>query len=280
MNEDRVPLKEPLGTGARVQSALRQGGVHLLTVRIVRRAVCAVERFITTARIGLERWAFVVASRIRGIPSVRVIGDSHTQLLKGVFPFVVEHIGPATAHNLISPSSSTKSWENLERALRKADPSRDVVLLVFGEIDCRIHVFLQHVRSRRERTTETIVRDTIDRYGQAIERIESLGYRVTVQSVVGAAHQDNIYDYPHYADLRTRGRIASEFNSVLKQWCLEHGIDYLDVFSAVADNDGILLASMTTDGTHLDERALPLYRDWFQAVMCGPSSVSSTRILR
>ena len=215
---------------------------------------------------------FVAESHARRIPSVRVIGDSHAQVVQGLFPFVVAHIGPATAFNLVSESSSTRSWAGIEAALSRTDPDRDIVLLMFGEIDCRIHVYLQHIKSGGQRTFQDIAMATVSRYGEAIERIEALGYRVVVQSVVGAARQDNIYNYDYYADLRTRGVIVQDFNSALGEWCRSHETEYLDVFDRVADANGIILPEFTTDGTHLDARAHSIYVEWFDKVSEGSAS--------
>lgn len=214
----------------------------------------------------IREWSVISTCRLLRRPVIYVVGDSHTQLLHGVWPFIVRHIGPATAFNLMSPFSSTDSWAKVEHALSPVNAKRDIALLVFGEIDCRIHAYRQYVRSAGSRTMEEIVTTTIERYGEAIRRLRKKGYSIVVQNVVGAAHQDNIYGYSEYADIVTRGHIARLFNRQLAAWCAINGISCLDVHSKVTDKDGVLVQSMTMDGTHLDQRALPVYRQLLQGL--------------
>ena len=207
----------------------------------------------------------VTRSRLLHVPVVHAIGDSQTGVLHGTWPFVVHHIGPVTAYNLASPHSSTNSRAALCAALRRVDRSRDIVLLVAGGVDCRIHIHNQHMRSHCSLSLEELVRRTIERYGEAIELVRTRGYRVSVQSVAGGVYQDNIYGYEHYADIVERGRIAQLFNRELRSWCSLNGVGYVDLFSQVADERGVVLTSMVSDGVHLNRTALPCYSEWLRA---------------
>jgi hypothetical protein len=71
-------------------------------------------------------------------PLIYVIGDSHTFSFLLQLPFIVKHLGPATAYGL---GSKNKNTEKLYKILSRIDINKDKVLLSFGEIDSRIHLF-------------------------------------------------------------------------------------------------------------------------------------------
>lgn len=250
----------------RAGSVLEEGGPKLLVARVARTALGAHS---LPARIGA-----VAKARVLGIPMVHVIGDSHTHVLKDEWPFVPHHLGAATAYNLVSSTSSTESLDGLQRALRRVNARRDVVLLVFGEIDCRIHLHHQYVLSEGSEPVAEIIDRTVERYGRAIRMVRDAGYRVYVQGVVGAAHQTEatsaywrIPGVSRCASISMRGALVVDFNERLKSWCANERIGFLDLSPAVSDARGILSWSMTEDGTHLDKRAMPLYRVWLESLL-------------
>lgn len=203
-----------------------------------------------------------VQCRLTRSPVVHVIGDSHTQVFRGVHPFRVTWLGAATAYNLDKSGSTTGSKEKLAAALRHVHRRRDVVLLVLGEVDSRIHIFNQYVKRERMQSMEELIDATIARYGLVVLRLKSAGYRIVIHGVPATPYQDNIYGVANYADEETRAVIVGAFNTRLSAWCATNGIEYLDVYSVVSDERGFILRELTTDGTHLDARALPIYQEW------------------
>ncbi len=216
--------------------------------------------------------AITLARRAKGLPVVHVIGDSHTHVFRGVSPYVVTWLGAATAFNLGKAGSTTQSHEKLEQALEAVRADRDLVVLVLGEIDARIHVYNQHMKSGGTTSMESVMDATIQRYGAVVLDLAGRGYRVAVHSVPSAAHQENIYEFPFYADDETRSWIVREFNGRLSQWCTANGIEYLDLYSVVSDEHGFIRGDLTQDGTHLDERALPLYHEMIEHRMLQEST--------
>lgn len=258
----------------KVRKALDEGGPSLVLRRAFvlawTRATSPIRatdlriRSVTAPHATAVREALIVArSRRRGVPVVHAIGDSQSGVLVGVWPFVVHNIAPMTAYNLASPTSSTRSRRRLLGALRQADPHRDIVLLIAGGTDCRLHIYDHHLRSSGERPLEELARDTVVRYGEAIDMMKDRGFRVAVQSVVGAAHTDG-HDFAHCGDIVTRGRIARVFNAELERWCRERSVDYVDLFSQVADDRGVLHPWMASDGLHLGRQALNVYGPWLR----------------
>jgi hypothetical protein len=250
----------------KVRRALNEGGLGLVLARAWRRAVRPLRR-------ALGRNAGIVARcRFAGDRVVHVIGDSHTAVCRGVYPFRVTWLGSATAHNLGRPGNTTQSHEKLIEALRHVNKQRDLVLLIVGEVDCRIHVYEQYVNHSYTKSFGEIISATIARYGTLVENLKAQGYRVVLQSVSGAPYQGNIFGVEHYANDETRACIVREFNRQLSAWCSDSEVEYFDTYSVASDERGFIRRGLTADGTHLDASALPIYTEWVDRVVLRGSA--------
>lgn len=242
--------------------ALKQGGPLRLVVMAWNKAVHPLLLWRDRTWLSRRNAIITLQCRLRGLPVVHVVGDSHSHVFRGVYPFRVTWLGAATAYNLGKEGSTTGSKEKLDAALKHVRKDRDVVLLVLGEVDSRIHIFNQYVKRGRTQSMEELIDATVERYGAVVCRLRDEGFRVVVHSVPATPYQGNIYEVDNYADDQTRAQIVREFNERLSAWCAANGIEYLDMYSVVSDEQGFILKDLTTDGTHLDQAALPLYQDW------------------
>jgi len=243
----------------RFVSAMRRGG-PVLVVRL------AYELVRSKTWLRRRHIAITVKRRLARIPVVHAIGDSHTEVLQGVSPFVTTWLGGATAFNLGTDGSTTGSKEKLEAALKAVRKRRDVVLLVVGEIDCRIHVYNQYMKGEGAVPMESIIDATIERYGAVARSLKSRGFRVVLHGAPAAAREDNIYCKPFYADEATRAWIVREFNCRLGAWCDQNDVEFLDVYPRVADSSGFIRPELTEDGVHLGPAALPIYQEWVRGL--------------
>ena len=199
-------------------------------------------------------WFF---SRIYSKQIIHFIGDSHVSAYGRGRYFIAHHIGPATAYKLESLSSTTNSNQKLFKELGKINKKRDIAVLVFGEIDCRMHIYKQFVRHGGTTSIPELVEITILKYGIVLKKIETAGYSFFVSGVVPAATQGNIYDNPYYPDSTTRLTINREFNKQLRSFCTQKGYRYLDIQSEFADFSGFISRNFSTDGLHLNQNAIP-----------------------
>jgi lysophospholipase L1-like esterase len=191
------------------------------------------------------------------IPSVFVIGDSHTNIFLNSSLFQVFHIGPATAYNLINENSSTKSSDKIKTILNKVKKG-DIVIFVFGEIDCRIHIYYQFKKKHETQTISDLIKITILNYCTYVEKIKNQGINVCICGITPPGEEGNIYNYPYYADRNLQQKIYQEFNSELKCNCNNLRINFLDIFPMVSDESGFLLKEYSDDGLHLNKKILPL----------------------
>jgi len=209
---------------------------------------------------GLLDYYSLVYSRIRRKPLIHVIGDSHAKALRGQRLFVVHHLGAATAHNLGKQNSTTKSNKKLLHIVRRLS-SRDVVLTVLGEIDCRIHIYYKYKTNGERRSIGELVDDTISNYGEVLKRLGELGIRVFVFGVPPATKVRNEYGYEFYAPPEIHAEINRLFNEKLRSFCEKNGFGYIDVYSRFSDGDGYVVNEYAADEMHLDGKVAGFVRE-------------------
>lgn len=192
-------------------------------------------------------------------PLVHMIGDSHSKTFRRKLPFVVHHIGAATAHNLKKKDNSTKSNEKLFDTLDRIR-KKDVVVLLFGELDCRIHAYRQFRKNEERQTMGQILDLTISNYGEVISQIKDLGMSPCICSVAPATTVGNEHNFPFYASPEVRCEITRTFNGKLEGLCRDNGYVYLDVCTKVCDENGVVLPEYLADDTHLNSDAVNVMR--------------------
>lgn len=188
---------------------------------------------------------------------IHTIGDSHVKPFIYQSPFVVEHISQATAHNLVKDGSFTRSKEYLDMFLSRIDKKRDVVFLVFGEIDARVHIYLQYGRSGRTVGLDELIGKTVERYGQAIMRIRDHGFAVAVHGIPPAASKEFITALPFSGKPRERSEISSKFNARMREFCESQGVCYVDIQSIASDENGFIKKYYLADEVHCNSRIVP-----------------------
>lgn len=196
--------------------------------------------------------------RARGEPLIRVVGDSHTGSFFGDPRFYIHHTGPATAYNLCQAGSSMRSNEKLMSVVNRMDLSREVLILVFGEVDCRIHIFSQYKRRSETVSIAELVNRTVERYGRAMHALSDRRVRFFVYGIPPATHQPNRYHVPYYAPPETRVHIYREFNARLRRFCDAHGFPYIDIQGATSDADGFIAPEYARGDSHLNRKVVPL----------------------
>lgn len=228
--------------------------------------VCIIDKFIII-NIKFYSYFWFFYSSLFNKPVVHAIGDSHTKTYKKTRLFIVHHIGPATAYNLNKDTSNTNSKKKVFAIINKLNKKKDIVMLVFGEIDCRIHIYNQYRRSSGEFTIDMLINNTVSNYGQILEQLKHMGINFFVLGIPPASKQKNIYGYTFYAPPEIRSRINMEFNEKMKKYCIEKGIKYMDIYSKVSDKDGFILVDYAADEVHLNKKAGMFVRNWLDKEM-------------
>jgi hypothetical protein len=206
---------------------------------------------------------------------VHMVGDSHTSAYNFGRGVVVHHVGQATAHNLWAEKSSTDSRKIFLRVLRGI-ARQDVVGLVFGEIDCRIHFFYQHKKTGKP--YGKLMDATIANYGKAMDCLKSGGMRFFVVGVPPVGTQGNVYGWPAYGSRQERARISREFNLRLGKYCHKRGVPFFDPQEFAADGRGCMKSEFLRDDIHLNAKALPYMLAFAEKEFGKPSAAKVAAI--
>ena len=199
---------------------------------------------------------------------IHVFGDSHSGSFRGCNGYTVHTIGRCTAHNLICPSSSTQGKAKIE-AILKTLPEDSKTLFVFGEIDCRIHIYNKHMVDGAKYPLSHYIHRTIQRYGRFLQYIK-INYptHIAVMAVPPANYEDNEFHYPYYAPPKEQIYIYRTFNETLKQKCVNLSLSFIDVNSHVILSNGFMDRRYMRDDVHLSHRAIPLITAELQRLGC------------
>ncbi len=204
---------------------------------------------------------------ITGEPLVHFIGDSHTTSYNFGRRFVVHHIGQATAHNLWAEKSSSDSRKIFLKVLSGINPKRDVVGLVFGEIDCRVHFYYQHKKTGKP--VGKLMDATIGNYGKAMDELHRQGLDFFVVGVPPVGNQGNVYKYPFYGSPKQRAAISMEFRRKLAAFCKKKGIPFFDPYAFAGDGRGFMAKGYLRDDIHMNEKALPYAQAFLEKAFPG-----------
>jgi hypothetical protein len=192
---------------------------------------------------------------------IYVIGDSHVRPFVFRSPFLVHHISQATAYNLDKDNSFSQSKRYLSSFLPEVNKERDIVLLVFGEIDARVHIYSQYRKSNEEVSIERIIEATVEKYGETIRRLKGDGFAVCVHGIPPAARENFVSSLPFLGTPEQRNDISSMFSKKLGEFCHQDGIPYIDVQFISADESGFMKKQYVADGVHLNGKIVPFARE-------------------
>ena len=216
-----------------------------------------VKNFITLSSL----YSCQLLRQLKGEKFVHVIGDSHTLAFQDCI-LKVHYIGAVTAYNLVNENSSSKGREKLFKVINSLKKG-EIVLLVFGEIDVRIHIYNQYMKKKKKISIEKLVNNVVRNYGQVIEEIKEKDLRVCVYNIVPPGPLGNIYHYPHYAKWELRLKITQMMNKQLQDFCRKNGIFFVDIFDQVINQEKVSGTSFRKgeyifDDVHLNDQVTKL----------------------
>lgn len=195
----------------------------------------------------------ILYSKIYDKPMIHIIGDSHSHVFRCNKFFIVHHVGAATAHNLMKEKSTTNSNRKLFNIIKKIG-RKDIVILVFGEIDCRLHIYYQYKKNNEKIAMEKLISETINNYGTVMERLKLIGVNFLVLNIPPAGKQNNVFGFPYYAPPQIRSQIHKKFNKQLEAFCDKNDIRFINFYSKVVDDNGFILKKFTSDGIHFNHK--------------------------
>ncbi len=197
-----------------------------------------------------------IVRNLAGMPIIEVIGDSHSLLFQNE-RFNINYIGPATAYNLGAEGSSNESKNKILHILNKKAVKKKCFLLVFGEIDARIHIY--KTTQEKNVTTTQAITQTVKRYGEFVRNLQ-LKYPeciFMILNILPQGEQGNFYNYKYYATRDIRVEITVELNRILKEFCLENNIPFIEVFRELIEKDSQRKKNLVFDEIHYTNKIVP-----------------------
>ena len=198
-----------------------------------------------------------------GLERIYVIGDSHTGTFRFNHHFIVHHIGPVTAFNLINKKSTTDSRQKLFKIINRLKRNSKVIL-VAGEIDCRIHIYNRYMKNNCKDSIEDLILQTISRFINAVKEIINMNMEVYICSITPANSQKNYYKYPYYGSIQDQMIIKKQFNLLLSKICFDNNIKYIDMYSNIVDSNGFIKKEYTDDEIHCNRKAVIFAENYFK----------------
>jgi hypothetical protein len=203
----------------------------------------------------------VLKTKLFNRAAIHVIGDSHVKPFVFKSPFLVHHISQATAYNLNKDNSFSQSKRYLNSFLPEVKKDRDVLLLVFGEIDARVQIYSQFRKNDGAIGIERIIEATAGKYGATVRRLKDDGFAVCVHGIPPAARKNFVSNLPFIGTPGQRSEISSMFNKKLGEFCRQNDIPYIDVQSVSADGNGFMKKQYVADEVHLNSKIVPLVKE-------------------
>jgi hypothetical protein len=206
---------------------------------------------------------------------IHCIGDSHCCFFLGydhiskAYPVVSKsllprtfcyRLGPVLAYNLDKNGTATRGKEMLDEILTTLDPRKDILLLSFGEIDCRAHI-LKQVQDKH-RDFQEVVDSCVSNYMTAVKEITRRNFRVFIWNAVYSANfleKNNDLEYPYRGTVRERNMVTEMFNRTLNSMAGTAGADFVDISGFLVDKDtGLTKDEFYQDSVHLNRRLFTL----------------------
>ncbi|MEN9571246.1 MAG: hypothetical protein RL172_2477 [Bacteroidota bacterium] len=224
------------------------------------------------------------------------IGDSHCSFFLGyngippVYPHVAKsllpgffcyRLGAPLAYHINHYGANSQAREKLDAIVNTCNPDNDILVLCFGEIDCRAHILKQAALQQKQ--PEAIIQNCISHYMQAIQFYINKGFTVLVWNAVYSANyeeKNTNLEYPYFGSYQQRNAVTTNFNQQLKQQLQTTAAKFIDISGHLLDaNTGLTAEQYYFDAVHLNNRLFLTAVDAINKLHKSPP-ISQQQVLR
>ena len=189
---------------------------------------------------------------------IHVIGESHAESFNGHTTYFVTHVIPSvTAYNLVEEHSTSDSRRKVKEVVNRIHPN-ETLLFVFGEIDCRVHIFNKYMQNECTIPLSQYISDTVKRYMQFLKELDR---KIIVANIPPAGYELNVMNFPFFGSPKDRALISKTYNLMLKQKCDTEDIPFIDIFDKVVLPNGLANPEYLRDQVHFNHKAIELMQD-------------------
>lgn len=201
-------------------------------------------------------------SKQRHRPYGRGYTDQHLQ-----YPFRAWFLGPVLAYNFYEHHLA-KVYSFIEEFPQVFKEKDVTILMIFGEIDCRVHL-PKYVT--QERTVANVVEECVSRYHRSILDLKSKGFNVAVAGAQPSLSDESILKRMPEEERRYNISGTTEIrNQVCKHWdlfhghlCAQHDIPFVSIYKDLVDSKGATKEDLFSDYIHLSHDKTVQY--WLEA---------------
>ena len=221
--------------------------------------------------------------------TIFVIGDSHSVFFSGqdflsykklkcgittgcqsMPTFKNYHLGAVLAYNAMKENSTTNTLNKTKFLLEKGYIKKgDRVVLSFGEIDIRVHLFKRVQKDENGEYNIQSMNNEIDlilnKYLEYIKMLQNEGLKVIIWGAVASQNDSVPKDFllPSIGSEQNRNLATKIFNENLEKLSKENGFIFCSIFNKLVDDKLNTKTQYYVDGYHLGTKALPLMIEEF-----------------
>ena len=177
---------------------------------------------------------------------IHCFGDSHRSIMNNIENVKCYNVGSATAYNLCQTDSTTGAGNKILSELKDLKKENDIILLVFGEIDCMEHINKNEYKMGGG--SLKIINDLVKRYMEFAKKIRNEGFNVIVMGPSFSGYALN-----SYGSVETRNRQVELFNNKLADLISgEENIYFVSINEIMVNHHHQPNWKLTEDGRHVD----------------------------
>jgi hypothetical protein len=179
-----------------------------------------------------------------------IFGDSHARF--SFYDLSIPHINHSESSytmNRVARDSSIPHYRV------DYDISNNIILLAFGEIDCRCQIHKQRLLGRDE---DEIIKTLAESYINSIQS-NIKNAKIIIVAVIPPTRQEDYeslhgpitHQFPFIGTNEDRVRYTMKLNSRLSELCSTHSLQYFDPYSSYKNTDGTLDFKYTDKIVHI-----------------------------
>jgi hypothetical protein len=194
---------------------------------------------------------------------IYAIGNSHSNFFTNSSPnkrdrvqnglFISHPIGPVIAYNFYE-----HHYPKVLNILESQHLSKnDYIILVVGEMDCRVHLPKQILLQNSP--VNEVVHECIDRFFRSYINLIQKEYNVICWGGHPTTNEEpnNSEDSPVIGKITLRSLISKSWDEYLNKKCKEYNIPYISVIPDLMNLDGTTKMEYFMDYCHLHTKYLP-----------------------
>lgn len=136
----------------------------------------------------------------------------------------------------------------------------DIIVLSYGEVDCRCHIQRQINNGRNE---DDIINELVDKYFLTIRNNVTKKCKIIIVGIIPPTKQNDyetingpiLHEFPFVGDDTNRVRFTQKMNNALKDKCLINNTIYFNPYDYCTRSDGTLDYDFSDRCVHLLQNA-------------------------